>query len=104
MPTHTDAKFPLWEPRNNMILAWILNYVNTNIAESIIDVWNDLYDSCGGIKLLVEREEKERERQADVVTKSDNDGSHASYQSTATKTTNWATTSGFEALHSLRYG
>ncbi|KAL5736828.1 hypothetical protein ACOSP7_031282 [Xanthoceras sorbifolium] len=160
---------------NNMVLSWILNFVNTNIAEGVIfaefarDVWNGLYDSfsqgndsriyhirqeiadkmkalwdelasyhdpitcsCRGIKLLVERQEKERfmqflmrlndsfstihgsilmmsslpdtrkvsalilqqERQADVITKQDNGGSHASYQSVATKTTNQATTSG----------
>ena len=49
-PPTTDPKFPAWERCNNMVLSWILNSVQTNIAGSIIyadtvdEVWNDLKD------------------------------------------------------------
>ncbi|KAL5569103.1 hypothetical protein UlMin_025678 [Ulmus minor] len=49
-PSQTDAKFPIWERCNHMVLAWILNSVKSNIvrsviyAETAVDVWNDLYE------------------------------------------------------------
>lgn len=49
-PTKTDDKFLIWEGYNHMVLSWILNFVNSEIAVSIIytesaaDVWDDLHD------------------------------------------------------------
>ncbi|KAG6518884.1 hypothetical protein ZIOFF_022365 [Zingiber officinale] len=90
-PTAKDSKFLAWERCNHMVLPWILNVVQPDIAESIIyaefafDVWNDLHDrfsqendacilkfitNCGaptrtstfeGVKGLARREE-EKER------------------------------------------
>ncbi|KAM1114116.1 hypothetical protein TB1_046048 [Malus domestica] len=47
-PSPTYAKFPLWQRCNDMVLAWILNSVHSDIASSIVhnssvaEAWNDL--------------------------------------------------------------
>ncbi|KAM1845503.1 hypothetical protein ACFX13_019801 [Malus domestica] len=47
-PSPTDAKFPLWQRCDDMVLAWILNSVHSDIASSIMhnsnaaEAWNDL--------------------------------------------------------------
>ena len=49
-PPSTDPKFSAWQRCNHMVLSWILNSVQPNIASSIIytdtanEVWRDLKD------------------------------------------------------------
>ncbi|KAM1873618.1 hypothetical protein ACFX13_007429 [Malus domestica] len=46
----TDKQFALWQRCNDMVLAWILNFVHEDIASSVsyytsaADVWADLRD------------------------------------------------------------
>ncbi|XP_073129375.1 uncharacterized protein [Henckelia pumila] len=49
-PKNNDGKFQIWERCNHMVLFWILNSVESDIAGSIIytesatDIWNDLQE------------------------------------------------------------
>lgn len=47
-PSPSDVKYPLWRRCNDMILSWILNSINPELANSVIyadtaaEVWSDL--------------------------------------------------------------
>ncbi|CAL9005330.1 unnamed protein product [Prunus brigantina] len=49
-PSLTDAKFPMWQRCNDMVLSWLLHSVHPDIASSVLysdtaaAVWNDLKD------------------------------------------------------------
>jgi hypothetical protein len=49
-PPTNDAKFPLWQCCNDLVVSWILNSVQPKIARSVIYsdtaavIWNDLKD------------------------------------------------------------
>ena len=49
-PPINDAKFPLWQCCNDLVVSWILNSVQPEIARSVIYsdtaamIWNDLKD------------------------------------------------------------
>ncbi|KAI5338822.1 hypothetical protein L3X38_018094 [Prunus dulcis] len=45
-----DSKYPLWRRCNNMVMAWLLNYLTPALANSVIyadtlaEIWSDLQD------------------------------------------------------------
>ncbi|XP_020419536.1 uncharacterized protein LOC109949182 [Prunus persica] len=49
-PPSTDAKFPMWQRCNDMVLSWLLHSIHPDIANSVLysdttaAVWNDLKD------------------------------------------------------------
>ncbi|KAL2461880.1 Retrotransposon gag protein [Abeliophyllum distichum] len=49
-PPSTDAKFPIWQCCNDLVLTWILHSIHTDITRNIIffdtaaTVWSDLQD------------------------------------------------------------
>ncbi|CAL9006318.1 unnamed protein product [Prunus brigantina] len=49
-PPSTDAKFPMWQRCNDMVLSWLLHSIHPDIASSVlysdtaVAVWNDLKD------------------------------------------------------------
>ncbi|KAF7116106.1 hypothetical protein RHSIM_RhsimUnG0038000 [Rhododendron simsii] len=79
-PSASDPKYSLWQRCNDMVLSWVLNSLNSELANSVLyvetpsGIWLDLEElfsslsdstlvvlcTCGGLKHLLDNEEKVR--------------------------------------------
>ncbi|KAH7565244.1 hypothetical protein JRO89_XS09G0171500 [Xanthoceras sorbifolium] len=63
-PPATDARYPLWQCCNNLVITWILHSIQPNIARSVIfsdtAAIEPIACSCDMLKKIVVREEKEK--------------------------------------------